>query len=85
MKFCGLILEVQYLPQNFCNIHTHRDKQTGRHIPEIVKSCSGHSKTSKSAKNRKSNIFTQPIFSSVYIKESQNNKKVLNFIGIIIF
>ena len=71
MKFCSLVLEL-HLPQNFC--HTHTDTQThrhtDRHFPEIVKSCSGHPKTCKSIKNRKSKIFTKPILSSTYIEES---------------
>ena len=53
--------------------HTHR--QTERHFPEIVKLFSGHPKTYKSIKNRKSKIFTKPILSSVYTEES--NKHVI--------
>ena len=69
MKFCSLVLEL-HLPQNFC--HTHAGTQTDRHFPEIVKSCSGHPKTCKSTKNRKSKICTKPIPSFTYIEESKN-------------
>ena len=55
--------------------HTHR------HLPEIVKSCSGHPKTCKSIENRKTKICTKPILSSTYIeeskKESLNTEKML--------
>ena len=68
MKFCSLVLEL-HLPQNFC--HTHTDRQTDRHFPEIVKSCSGHPKTCKSIKNRKSKICTKQIFFSINIEESK--------------
>ena len=77
MKFYSLVLEL-HLPQNFCHTHTdtqthrHTDRQTDRHFPEIVKSCSGHPKTCKSIKNRKSRICTKPILSSIYIEESKN-------------
>ena len=73
MKFRALVLEL-HLPQNFCHRHTdrHTDRQTDRHFPEIVKSCSGHSKTCKSIENRKSKICTKPILSSTYIEESKN-------------
>ena len=47
--------------------------QTDRHFPEIVKSCSGHPKTYKSIKNRKSKICTKPVLSSNYTEESKNN------------
>ena len=72
MKFCSLVLEL-HLPQNFCHTHTdrHTDRQTDRHFPEIVKSCSGHPKTCKSIKNRKSKIFTKHILSSSYTDESK--------------
>ena len=63
MKFRELVLEL-HLPQNFC--HTHR------HFPEILQSCSGHPKTCKSIKNRKSKICTKPILSSTYVEESKN-------------
>ena len=49
-------------------------RQTDRHFPEIVKSCSGHPKTRKSIKNRKSKIWTKPILSSTYIEESNTNE-----------
>ena len=71
MKFSSLVLEL-HLPQNFC--HTHTD-QTDRHFPEVVKSCSGHPKTCKFMKNRKSKICTKPILSSIYIEESK--KKII--------
>ena len=81
MKFCSLVLEL-HLPQNFCHTHTdtqtHRhtdtetDRQTDRHFPEIVKSCSGHPKSCKSIKNRKSKICTKPVLSSSYIEENKN-------------
>ena len=51
--------------------HRHTDRQIDRHFPEIVKSCSGHPKTCKSVKNRKSKICTKPILSSSYIEESK--------------
>ena len=66
MKWCALVLEL-HLPRNFC--HTHR------HFPEIVKSYSGHPKTCKSIKNRKSKNCTQTILSSTYIEESKKRKK----------
>ena len=44
------------------HIQTHR--QTDRHFPKMVKTCSGCLKTCKSIKNRKSKIFTKPILSS---------------------
>ena len=49
------------------NTHRHTD----RHFPKIVKSCSGHPKTCKSIKNRKSKVCTKPILSSTYIEESK--------------
>ena len=67
MKFCSLVLEL-HLPQNFC--HRHTERQTDRHFPKIVKSCSGHPKACKSIKNRKSKICTKQILSSTYIEES---------------
>ena len=69
IKFCSIVFDL-YLPQIFC--HTHTDIQTYSHFLEIVKSCSGHPKTSNSIKNRKSNIFTKPMLSSTCIKESKN-------------
>ena len=82
MKFCSLVLEL-LLPQN-CHTYTETDK----HFPEIVKSCSGHPKTCKFIKNRKSKICTKPVLSSMYIEESKkfethclfsckNNKSVI--------
>ena len=68
MNFCSLVLEL-HLPQNFC--HTHRDTQTDRHFPKIVKSCSRNPKTCKSIKNRKSKICTKSILSS-YVEGSKN-------------
>ena len=65
MKFCRLILEL-LLHKIFV---THI--QTDTHFPEIVKSCSGHPKTFKSIKNRKSKIFTKPMLSSIYVEESK--------------
>ena len=70
MKFRALVLEL-HLPQNFC--HTHTDTQTHSHFPEIVKSCSAHTKTYTSIKNRKSKICTKPIFSPIYTQESKND------------
>ena len=71
MKFHALVLEL-HLPQNFC--HAHID----RHFSEIAKSCSGHLKTCKSIKNRKSKICTKPILSSIYIEESKNIHHIRN-------
>ena len=73
MKFRALVLEL-HLPQNFCHTHTdrHADRQTDRHFPEIVKSCSGYPKACKSVKNRKSKIYTKPIPSSIHVEESNN-------------
>ena len=79
MKFCSLVLEL-HLPQNFCHRHTDRqtdtqtDRQIDRHFPKIVKSCSGHPKTCKSVKNRKSKICTKPILSSTFIEESNKSE-----------
>ena len=67
MKFCAFVVEL-HLPKNFV---THTD----RHFPEVVKSCSGHPKTCKFMKNRKSKICTKPILSSIYIEESK--KKIM--------
>ena len=74
MKYCSLVLELHF-PQNFCHTRTETHRQTDRHFPKIVKSCSGHPKTCKSIKNWKSKICTKPILSSTYIEES-NKKKV---------
>ena len=52
--------------------YRHTDTQTDRHFPKIVKSCSGHPKTCKSIKNRKSKICMKPILPSSYIEESKN-------------
>ena len=57
--------------------HTHRHTETDRHFQEIVKSCSGHPKTCKSIKSRKSKIFMKPILSSIYIEERK--KKIIIF------
>ena len=70
MKFCVLVLEV-HLPQI---VATRSQTDTYTHFPEIVKSCSGHPKTCKSMKNRKSKICTKPVLSSVYIEESKKKK-----------
>ena len=59
---------------------THTDTQTDWHFPEIVKSCSGHPKTCKSIKNRKSKICTKPILSSIYIEESRKHSKLIFFL-----
>ena len=72
MNFRALVLEL-HLPQNFC--HRHTDTQTDRHFPKIVKPCSGHPKTCKSIKNRKSKTCTKPILSSIYIEESKKFEK----------
>ena len=72
MKFCSLVLEL-HLPQNIS--HTLSDTQTDRHFPKIVKSCSGHPKTCKSIKKRKSKICMKPILSSTYVEESKKKKK----------
>ena len=56
------------------NTHRHTDIQTDRHFPQIVKSCSGHLKTCKYIKNRKSKMCTKPILSSIYIEESNKKK-----------
>ena len=68
MKFCALVLEL-HLPQNTL---AFTDTNTDRHFPEVVKSCSGHPKTCKSIKNRKSKIFPKPILSSIQIEEIIN-------------
>ena len=68
MKSCGLVLEL-HLSQFFFS-HTH--KHTDRHFPEVVNSCSEHSKMCKSIKNWKLKIFPKPILLSIYIKESKN-------------
>ena len=70
MKFCALVLEF-HLSQNFC--HTHR--QTDRHFPKLVKSCSGHPKTRKSIKN-KCKICTKPVLSSIYIGGSRKYERL---------
>ena len=54
IKFCASVLEL-HLPEIFCHRHT----QIVRHFLEIVKSCPGHPKTSKSIKNWKSKICTK--------------------------
>ena len=59
--------------------HRHTDRQTHRHFPEIVKSCSGHPKTCKSIENWKSKICTKPILPSTYIEESNKHVHVLIF------
>ena len=46
----------------------HTQRETDRHIPETVKPCSGHPKTCKSIKKRKSKIFKKAIY---YIGESK--------------
>ena len=66
MKSCSLVVELHF-PQNFC---PHR--QTYRHFPKILKWYSGHPKTCKSIKNRKSKISKNPIFLSIYREESNN-------------
>ena len=73
MKFCSLVLEI-HLPHNFRHTHTDTQthRQTDRHFPNIVKSCSGHPKMCKSIKNRKSKICLKPILSSACIEESNN-------------
>ena len=53
------------MPPNFCHIHTDR------HFLKMVKSCSGHLKTYKSIKNRKSKIFKNPILSSYIYRRKQ--------------
>ena len=57
MKFCAFILEL-HLSQNFCHTQTdsHTDTHADKNFSEIVKSRSGHPKTCKSIKNRKSKI-----------------------------
>ena len=76
MKFCSLVLEL-HLPQNFCHIHTDTQthRQTDRHFPKIVKSCSGHPKTCKYIENRKLKICTKRILSSTYIEDSKKKMK----------
>ena len=68
MKFFALILEL-YLPHKFCFTHTDR------HFPEILKSYSGHPKTRKSIKNRKSKLFTKPMLFSICIEENKKLRK----------
>ena len=60
---------------------THRQihRQTDRHFPNIVKSCSWHPETCNSIENWKSKICTKPILSSTYIEESKNHKYCLPF------
>ena len=72
MKFYAFVLELN-LPQNFCQTHT--DTQTDSHFPEVVKSCPGRPKTCKYIKNRKSKIFTKPIFSSIHTEKSKKRKQ----------
>ena len=54
-----------------------------RHFLEIDKSCSGHPKTCKFIKNRKSKILTKSILSSLYIEESNNDNLANIFIKVI--
>ena len=70
-------MKIRYpeMPQIFC--HSHTQTHTDRHFPEVVKSCSGHPKTCKSTKNRKSKIFKKPILSSVYVEENQKLLQVI--------
>ena len=68
MKFSGLVLEL-HLPQIFC----HTDTKRGRHFPEVVKSGTGHPRTCKSTKKRKSKIFKKRMLSSTYVEESKNS------------
>ena len=78
MKLCSLALDLHF-PQNFCHTHRHTD----RHFPEIVKLCSGHTKTCKSIKNWKSKIFTKLILCLIYIEESKKGREWRNIIQII--
>ena len=73
MKFCALVLEL-HLPQKFYQTHRQIHRHTDRHFPEIVKLLSGHPKTCKSIKNQKSEIFTKPILSFIYIEKRKNCK-----------
>ena len=75
MKFCALVLELHLL-QNFC--HTHTDWQADRYFPEVVKSCSGHPKTSKSIKNWKSKTCIKTILASIYTEESKKALKIID-------
>ena len=65
--------------------------QTDRHFLEIVKSCSGHHKPSKSIKNRKFETFAKAIFFLTYIKENKklaHEKKITRnaiFLSILVF
>ena len=66
----NFVLEL-HLRKIFC--HTHCDKHTERHFPEIVESClSCHPKTCKSSKNRKSKNCTKPILSANSLDEIKN-------------
>ena len=47
--------------------------ETVKHFPEVVKSLSGHPKTCKSIRNRKSKIFQKPILSSIDTEETKNS------------
>ena len=67
----GVFCLTPCLPQNF--YHTNTD----RHFPEIVRSSSGHPKTCKSIKNRKSKICTKPILSSSYTEESNKEETTI--------
>ena len=69
MTLCALVLQL-HLPQFF--LHLESDTHTDTHFRGIVKTSSGHSKTSKSIKNRKSKFFMKPILSSIFIEESKN-------------
>ena len=69
MQFHASVFAPEHL-QNLC--HT----QTDRHFIKIMKSCSGHPKTRKSVKNRKSKNFKIPILFSYleYEKKVKKNK-----------
>ena len=62
------------------NFAPHTDKQTDTqtdiHFPKIVNSCSGHPKTCKSIKSRKSKICSKSILSCTYVEESKNWSRV---------
>ena len=71
MKVYGLVLEL-HLPQNFCS------RQTDRHFPEIVKSCSRHHTPNHANPSKTSDrIFfrNQYFLLFVYKKVKMNLKK----------
>ena len=69
MKMCALVSS--YTCHKIFITHTHTTQTDDRHFREIVKSCTGHPKTCKSIKNRKTKIFSKPIIYCIYTEESK--------------